>query len=74
MIADTSGIALARSVTAANIYDITELAPLFHKNHAGAGKVGYPPHKPDAVQGDGRRDDGRATGVVAPRLSGLGSR
>jgi hypothetical protein len=39
-------------VTAANINDITELAPLYNKIPPVAGKVGHPRKKPDAVQGD----------------------
>ena len=49
---DASGIPLASSVTAANVNDITQLAPLFNAIPPVAGKVGRPRKKPDAVQGD----------------------
>lgn len=49
---DASGIPLASSVTAANRHDVTELAPLFHKIPAVAGKVGRPRKKPERLQGD----------------------
>jgi transposase len=52
VITDASGIPLASSVTAANVNDITELAPLFNAIPAVAGKVGHPRKKPDALQGD----------------------
>jgi transposase len=52
VITDASGIPLASSVTPANRHDVTELAPLFNKLPAVAGKVGRPRRKPDAVQGD----------------------
>ena len=39
-------------MTAANVNDITELAPLFNAIPPVAGKVGHPRKKPDAVQGD----------------------
>ena len=49
---DASGIPLASSVTAANVNDISQLAPLFNAIPPVAGKVGRPRKKPDAVQGD----------------------
>ena len=52
VITDARGIPLASSVTAANVNDITQLAPLYNKIPAVAGKVGHPKKKPDAVQGD----------------------
>src|SRR4051794_34658163 len=52
VITDARGTPLASSVTAANVNDITQLAPLFHKIPPVAGKVGRPRKKPDAVQGD----------------------
>jgi transposase len=52
VITDASGVPLASSVTAANRNDISELAPLFNKLPAVAGKVGRPRRKPDALQGD----------------------
>ena len=52
VITDANGIPLASSVTAANVNDITEMAPLFHRIPAVAGKVGHPRRKPDALQGD----------------------
>jgi hypothetical protein len=39
-------------VTAANTNDATEMAPLFNKISAVAGKVGHPKKKPDPLQGD----------------------
>ena len=51
-IVDASGIPLASSVTAANRHDVTELAPLYEKIPAVAGKVGRPRKKPDSLQGD----------------------
>jgi transposase len=52
VITDANGIPLACSVTAANVNDITEFAPLFQKIPPVAGKVGHPRQKPDALQGD----------------------
>ena len=52
MITDANGIPLASSVTAANVNDVTEMAPLFNRIPAVAGKVGHPRRKPDALQGD----------------------
>jgi transposase len=52
VITDASGIPLASSVTAANRNDVTEMAPLFNKLPAIAGKPGRPRRKPDALQGD----------------------
>jgi transposase len=52
VITDANGIPLASSVTAANVNDIDQLAPLFNAIPDVAGKVGHPKSKPDAVQGD----------------------
>lgn len=52
LITDASGIPLTSSSTAANVNDVTEFAPLFHKLPEVAGKVGHPRRKPDAMQGD----------------------
>lgn len=52
LITDASGVPLAGSVTPANRNDVSELAPLFNKLPAVAGKVGRPRRKPDALQGD----------------------
>jgi transposase len=52
VITDASGIPLASSVTAANVNDVTEMAPLFNKIPEVAGKVGRPRKKPDSLQGD----------------------
>jgi transposase len=52
VITDAHGIPLVSSVTAANVNDIDQLAPLFNALPAVAGKVGHPKRKPDAVQGD----------------------
>jgi len=52
VITDANGIPLASSVTAANVNDVTEFAPLFNKIPPVAGKVGHPRKKPDALQGD----------------------
>lgn len=52
VITDASGIPLASSVTAANVNDIEQLAPLFNALPAVAGKAGHPKKKPDALQGD----------------------
>ena len=52
VITDANGIPLASSVTAANVNDITEMAPLFNAIPPVAGKVGHPRKKPDALQGD----------------------
>ena len=51
VITDASGIPLAASVTAANVNDITQLAPLFNAIPPVAGQVGHPRKKPDAVAG-----------------------
>jgi transposase len=52
LITDANGIPLASSVTAANVKDITELAPLYNKIPPVAGKVGRPRKRPEALQGD----------------------
>ena len=52
VITDANGIPLASSVTAANVNDVTEFAPLVNKLPEVAGKVGHPRRKPDALQGD----------------------
>jgi len=52
VITDAHGLPLASSVTAANVNDITEMAPLFNAIPPVAGKVGHPKKKPDALQGD----------------------
>jgi transposase len=52
LITDASGIPLASSVTAANVNDITQLAPLYNAIPPVAGQVGHPKKKPDALQGD----------------------
>ena len=52
VITDAHGLPLASSVTAANVNDITEMAPLFNAIPPVAGKVGRPKKKPDALQGD----------------------
>ena len=52
VITDANGIPLASSVTAANVNDVTEFAPLFNRIPPVAGKVGHPRKKPDAMQGD----------------------
>jgi transposase len=52
VITDANGIPLASSVTSANTNDITEMAPLFNKIPAVAGKAGHPKKKPEALQGD----------------------
>jgi transposase len=49
---DAQGIPLASSTTAANVNDISQLAPLYNAIPPVAGKVGHPKKKPDAVQGD----------------------
>src|SRR5262249_13147491 len=51
VITDASGIPLASSVTAAHVNDITEMAPLFNKMPAVAGKGGPPKKKPEALEG-----------------------
>ncbi|WZP01011.1 transposase [Isosphaeraceae bacterium EP7] len=48
---DASGIPLTGSVTAANLHDVTEMAPLVNSLPEVAGKVGRPRRKPDALQG-----------------------
>jgi transposase len=52
IITDANGIPLACSVTAANVNDVSEFAPLFNKIPPVAGKVGHPRKRPDALQGD----------------------
>ena len=52
LITDACGIPLASSVTAANVNDVTEMAPLVNKLPEVSGKVGHPRRKPDALQGD----------------------
>jgi len=52
VLTDAHGIPLASSVTAANVNDITQLAPLFNAIPEVAGKVGHSKRKPDALQGD----------------------
>jgi transposase len=52
VITDANGIPLASSVTAANVNDIGQLAPLVNQIPEVAGKVRHPKKKPDAVQGD----------------------
>lgn len=52
IITDASGIPRTSSVTAANVHDVTEMAPLVNKLPEVAGKVGRPRRKPDALQGD----------------------
>jgi transposase len=52
VVTDASGIPLASSVTASNVNDITEMAPLYNAVPAVAGKVGHPRKRPDALQGD----------------------
>jgi transposase len=49
---DAQGIPLSSDVTAANVNDIEELAPLFNAIPAVAGKPGHPKSHPDAVMGD----------------------
>ena len=52
LLTDAGGIALASTVTAANVSDISQLAPLYNKVPPVAGKVGRPRKKADALQGD----------------------
>src|SRR3954454_709202 len=52
LLTDAGGIPLASSVTAANVSDLSQLAPLYNKVPPVAGKVGRPRKKPDALQGD----------------------
>jgi transposase len=52
LITDAGGIPLASRVTAANVNDVTQLAPLFNKIPPVAGRVGRPRRKPDAAHGD----------------------
>jgi transposase len=52
VITEARGLPLASSVTAANVNDISQLAPLYNAIPSVAGKVGHPRKKPDAVQGD----------------------
>jgi transposase len=52
VITDANGIPLACSTTAANVNDISQMAPLFNAIPPVAGKVGHPKQKPDALQGD----------------------
>jgi transposase len=49
---DANGVPLSCDVTAANVNDIDELAPLFNAIPPVAGKVGHPKSRPDAVLGD----------------------
>jgi transposase len=49
---DAQGTPLASSTTAANVNDITQMAPLYNAIPPVAGKVGRPKKKPEAVQGD----------------------
>src|SRR3954454_18456150 len=49
VITDANGIPLASEVTAANVNDISQLAPLINKIPEVAGTVGHPKKKPDAV-------------------------
>ena len=51
VITDASGIPLASSVTAANVNDITELAPLYNAIPPVAGKVGHPKRSPTPCRG-----------------------
>ena len=62
VLTDASGIPLASPVTAANRNDVTEMAPLFGKLPAVAGKAGRPRRKPDALQGDRAYDIGDRPG------------
>jgi transposase len=52
IITDAHCIPPASSVTAANVNDVTEMAPLFNKLPEVAGKVGHPRRKPDSLPGD----------------------
>lgn len=52
VITDANGTPLTSSVTAANVHDVTEMAPLVNSLPEVAGKVGRPRRKPDALQGD----------------------
>jgi transposase len=52
VITDAQGIPLVSSVTAANVNDIEQMAPLFNAIPPVAGKPGAPRKKPDALQGD----------------------
>ena len=52
MITDAHGVPLASAMTAANVNDIDQMAPLFNAIPAVASKVGHPRRKPDALQGD----------------------
>jgi transposase len=52
VITDANGIPLASPVTAANVNDVSEFAPLFNKLPEVAGKAGRPRRRPDALQGD----------------------
>jgi transposase len=56
LLTDAGGIPLASAVTAANVSDISQLAPLYNKVPPVAGKVGRPRKKPDALQGDSAYD------------------
>jgi transposase len=51
-----NGIPLAARGPSANTNDIPAMAPLFKKIPAGAGPVGHPKKKPDALQGDRASD------------------
>jgi transposase len=59
VLTDGNGIPLAASVTAANVNDIEELAPLFNAIPPVAGKPGHPRSRPDAVLGDRGYDSER---------------
>ena len=52
VITDANGIPLTSSMTAANVHDVTEFAPLVNRLPEVVGKVGHPRRKPDALQGD----------------------
>src|SRR5262249_19350164 len=56
VITDARGTPLAASVTAANVNDITAMAPLVNTLPEVAGKVGHPKRKPEALQGDRASD------------------
>jgi len=52
VIVDGNGIPLASSVTAANVNDIEQLAPLFNAIPPVQGETGPPRRRPDAMLGD----------------------
>ena len=52
VITDASGVPLTSSVTAANVNDVSAMAPLVNKLPEVAGKVGHPKRKPESLQGD----------------------